>query len=415
VTEAEIRFHDWLFTHGVPSATAIREVDIGDQGNLRTWHKLFRKQTFYTRLLEFAEPAIRDIEQHGYNPDVRKLCRQFFTVPDLKLLEICACPGTEYIKEAHKELLDKCWDTAITDPRMQAIQDLSTKGCVARVILLELYTFFIRCGFINELITGYGASAVQWAIRHHREGIHKLIHAGMGTHRYATLAIGKANLKDLIRVGELMYVAEKKAGTQELFEPEVDLERHMPTVLHDFWDTVSIVTNKDYAAAYDIAIATPECERCAEYIQYYDKIQKLGIRFKDAASAQRDHEQIVRYQLMLQKHVRFLLKERNLPLPDPPLPTNEFFKYIDCTFDLEDEGLELKHCVSGYNQRCLDRESFIYRFEHDDMRGTVEVTKEGMVRQFRGYKNARMTKEAWQMLKDWAGDKITEDAERNAV
>jgi hypothetical protein len=83
------------------------------------------------------------------------------------------------------------------------------------------------------------------------------------------------------------------------------------------------------------------------------------------------------------------------------------FRELLSTADLQAEGKAMQHCVATYARSCFDGRCSIWAMEVTtptglDKRQTVEVAKDGVIRQCRGRQNRLPTQSEFDILSRWA-------------
>lgn len=102
-------------------------------------------------------------------------------------------------------------------------------------------------------------------------------------------------------------------------------------------------------------------------------------------------------------------KERKLVVPPIPLPQDNRIKFLATGQDLMNESIEMNHCVRSYIKYASSGDCYLFSVAKDGERATVEVDKNGFVKQSRGPSNLdnKASKWAYKELNRW-GEKIRE-------
>lgn len=171
--------------------------------------------------------------------------------------------------------------------------------------------------------------------------------------------------------------------------------------------------NKKYYRAYVIANENidngVDVYINSEYKNYYDKIIKYSQNKKINSILQgiKFHDQLINYFNHMVSFIRRILNEVPLNFPNPPIIgiSNDKFEinYLSNSFEIENEGNEMKHSVGAYADKVIDKKSFYYSYINkiSGKRGTIELNTNGDLVDFNGVKNAPMSDDDWNNVNLW--------------
>jgi hypothetical protein len=95
------------------------------------------------------------------------------------------------------------------------------------------------------------------------------------------------------------------------------------------------------------------------------------------------------------------LKKMNVVFPTFPWKLDPYMEYLDTPEKLADEGCKLSHCVAGYAPMAIKGDLFIVSVKTDQGRSTVEIDKNGDVRQHRSKHNSEPPVKNKKIVDNW--------------
>lgn len=133
-----------------------------------------------------------------------------------------------------------------------------------------------------------------------------------------------------------------------------------------------------------------------KYADIVDEIQDgdltAGVKTNVARAFSRANERTQSSYLNNNDHIKFA---------DFPWTLSPEMEYLDTPRKLSDEGKKMEHCVGGYAPLAIQGKVFIISIQTTAGRSTVEVSKEGNIRQHKGKLNATPPNKNKEILDRW--------------